>query len=138
MTTRTAFPGASARSEPVVVADERDGSLERLIHLEELERRLIARDIHDDTIAAMTAVTFECARLRALLTDDSEIKIADPIARMVEAAAGSGASYSSSNPTSFTKRGWVRRSASSSTTFRASLTSTTDWTTGRGRRRGGW
>jgi signal transduction histidine kinase len=87
MTTRTAFPGASARSEPVVLADERDGSLERLIHLEELERRLIARDIHDDTIAAMTAVTFECARLRELLTDDSEIEIADRISRTVEAAA---------------------------------------------------
>jgi hypothetical protein len=27
MTTQTAFPGASARSEPVVLDDERDGSL---------------------------------------------------------------------------------------------------------------
>jgi signal transduction histidine kinase len=86
-TTRTAFPGASAKSEPVVIVEEREGSLERLIHVEELERRHIARDIHDDTIAAMTAVTFECARLRELLTDDSEIEIADRIARTVEAAA---------------------------------------------------
>jgi signal transduction histidine kinase len=87
MTTRTAFPGASARNEPVVIVEEREGSLERLIHVEELERRHIARDIHDDTIAAMTAVTFECARLRELLTDDSGIEIADRIARTVEAAA---------------------------------------------------
>jgi signal transduction histidine kinase len=87
MTTRTAFPGASARSEPVVIVEEREGSLERLIHVEELERRHIARDIHDDTIAAMTAVTFECARLRELLTDDSQIEVADRIARTVEAAA---------------------------------------------------
>jgi signal transduction histidine kinase len=87
MTTRTAFPGASARTDPVVLVEEREGSLERLIHVEEFERRHIARDIHDDTIAAMTAVTFECARLRELLTDDSEIEIADRIARTVEAAA---------------------------------------------------
>jgi signal transduction histidine kinase len=87
MTTRTAFPGASARSEPVVIVEEREGSLERLIHVEELERRHIARDIHDDTIAAMTAVTFECARLRELLTADSQIEVADRIARTVEAAA---------------------------------------------------
>jgi signal transduction histidine kinase len=87
MTTRTAFPGASARNEPVVIVEEREGSLERLIHVEELERRHIARDIHDDTIAAMTAVTFECARLRELLTDDSQIEVADRIARTVEAAA---------------------------------------------------
>jgi signal transduction histidine kinase len=87
MTTRTAFLGASARNEPVVVVEEREGSLERLIHVEELERRHIARDIHDDTIAAMTAVTFECARLRELLTDDSQIEVADRIARTVEAAA---------------------------------------------------
>jgi signal transduction histidine kinase len=87
MTTRTAFPGASARNEPVVIVEEREGSLARLIHVEELERRHIARDIHDDTIAAMTAVTFECARLRELLTDDSQIEVADRIARTVEAAA---------------------------------------------------
>jgi len=87
MTTRTAFLGASARNEPVVVVEEREGSLERLIHVEELERRHIARDIHDDTIAAMTAVTFECARLRELLTADSQIEVADRIARTVEAAA---------------------------------------------------
>ena len=87
MTTRTAFPRASARNEPVVIVEEREGSLERLIHVEELERRHIARDIHDDTIAAMTAVTFECARLRELLTADSQIEVADRIARTVEAAA---------------------------------------------------
>ena len=40
-----------------MIIEEREGSLERLIHVEELERRHIARDIHDDTIAAMTAAS---------------------------------------------------------------------------------
>ena len=85
MTTRTAFPAGRGRSEPVAVAEQ--GPLERLIHLEDLERRHLARDIHDDTIAAIAAVAFECARLRELLTDESQIEIADRMARTLETAA---------------------------------------------------
>ena len=65
---------------------ERDRQYERMLNAEELERRRIAHDIHDDTISTMSAIELECARLRGLLSDEAEIEIADRIARTVEAA----------------------------------------------------
>jgi signal transduction histidine kinase len=69
------------------LADERDRLRERVIHAEEAVRRRIAKDVHDDTLSTMAAVGYECARLRGSLTDQRQIKIADGIARAVDAAA---------------------------------------------------
>ena len=65
---------------------ECDGLYPRMLIAEELERRRIAHDIHDDTISTMSAVELECARLRGLLSNRAQIEIADRIARTVEAA----------------------------------------------------
>ncbi len=65
---------------------ERDLLYERMLNAEEQERRRIAHDIHDDTISTMSAIELECARLRGLLSDQTQIQIADRIARTVEAA----------------------------------------------------
>lgn len=72
--------------ELVDLIPERDRLYERMLDAEELERRRIAHDIHDDTISTMSAIELECARLRALLSDETQIEIADRIARTVEAA----------------------------------------------------
>ena len=63
-----------------------DRRYERMLIAEELERRRIAHDIHDDTISTMSAIELECARLRGLLSNEAEIEIVDKIARTVDAA----------------------------------------------------
>lgn len=70
----------------VDLTPEHDRLYERMLIVEELERRRIAHDIHDDTISTMSAIELECARLRGLLTDEAEIEIVERIARTVEAA----------------------------------------------------
>ena len=65
---------------------ERDRLYERMLIAEELERRRIAHDIHDDTISTMSAIELECAHLRGLLSGEAEIEIVERIARTVEAA----------------------------------------------------
>jgi signal transduction histidine kinase len=70
----------------VDLTPERDRLYERMLNAEELERRRIAHDIHDDTISTMSAIELECARLRSLLSDETQIQIADGIARTVEGA----------------------------------------------------
>jgi signal transduction histidine kinase len=77
---------AGGDDELVDLAPERDRLYERMLDAEELERRRIAHDIHDDTISTMSAVELECARLRAVLSDETQIEIADRIARTVDAA----------------------------------------------------
>lgn len=70
----------------VDLTPEHDRLYERMLIAEELERRRIAHDIHDDTISTMSAIELDCAHLRGLLSDETEIEIADRIARTVEAA----------------------------------------------------
>ena len=77
---------AGGDDELVDLAPERDRLYERMLDAEELERRRIAHDIHDDTISTMSAVELECARLRAVLSDETQIEIADRIARTIDAA----------------------------------------------------
>ena len=82
-----AAPDQTRSAEALVdLTPEREPLYERMLIAEELERRRIAHDIHDDTISTMTAIELECARLRGLLSDEAEIEIADRIARTVEAA----------------------------------------------------
>jgi signal transduction histidine kinase len=72
----------------VDLTPEHDRLYERMLIAEELERRRIAHDIHDDTISTMSAIELDCARLRGLLSDEAEIEIeiVERIARTVEAA----------------------------------------------------
>jgi signal transduction histidine kinase len=72
--------------ELVDLTPEREPLYERMLLAEELERRRIAHDIHDDTISTMSAIELECARLRGLLSNEAEIEIVDKIAWTVEAA----------------------------------------------------
>ena len=66
------------------VDQNRQALLRRLVHAQEEERRGIARDIHDDTIQSMFAVSLRLSTLRAALRDAAQVEQLDLLEHSVQ------------------------------------------------------
>ena len=65
---------------------DRQALLRRLVDAQEEERRAIARDIHDDTIQSMFAVSLRLSTLRDMLHDAVQVEQLDRLAQSVQAS----------------------------------------------------
>lgn len=68
------------------LADYRHQLLRRLLADTEEERRRVGRDIHDDSLQALTAVQLRLERLRSVLTDPRRRQMVDDASVLVERA----------------------------------------------------
>jgi len=66
------------------VDQNRQALLRRLVHAQEEERRAIARDIHDDTIQSMFAVSLRLSTLRNALRDAAQVEQLDLLEHSVQ------------------------------------------------------
>ena len=66
------------------VDQNRQALLRRLVHAQEEERRGIARDIHDDTIQSMFAVSLRLSTLRNALRDAAQVEQLDLLEHSVQ------------------------------------------------------
>jgi PAS domain S-box-containing protein len=66
------------------VDQNRQALLRRLVHAQEEERRGIARDIHDDTIQSMFAVSLRLSTLRNALRDSAQVEQLDLLEHSVQ------------------------------------------------------
>lgn len=68
------------------LADFRHQLLRRLLTVTEEERRRVGRDIHDDSLQALTAVQLRLERLRSALTDPRRRQMVDDASGLVDRA----------------------------------------------------
>lgn len=68
------------------LADFRHQLLRRLLTVTEEERRRVGRDIHDDSLQALTAVQLRLERLRSALTDPRRRQMVDDASALVDQA----------------------------------------------------